>query len=154
VATARPGKRSGGPWYGDERERLRYEGVARRHLPTLRGRTIRSGKKSGRVYSVHLEIPYYEARTVEVLFQRNATRYPIVTADDDGPSPHRYDSHRLCLWTPRDPPEQTWLFDDGLLALLGLVTTHLFREGWWRETGEWLGPESPHGSPKDSASLA
>ena len=31
-----------------------------------------------------------------------------------------------------------------LLMLLVMVEAHLFREAWWRETGEWLGPEKSH----------
>ena len=44
------------------------------------------------------------------------------------------------------PPftEHRWVFEDGLLALMGLVMAHLFKEAWWRETGEWLGEEVPH----------
>jgi len=37
---------------------------------------------------------------------------------------------------------------DGLLCLLGMITAHLFREAWWRETGEWLGPTAAHGDSK------
>jgi hypothetical protein len=31
------------------------------------------------------------------------------------------------------------VIEDGLLVLLGLIGLHLFREAWWRETGEWPG---------------
>lgn len=48
------------------------------------------------------------------------------------------------MWDQRDSPDQRWLFDDGLVALIGYVIAHLFREAWWRETGKWLGPEAPH----------
>ena len=40
-------------------------------------------------------------------------------------------------------------FHDGLLVLLNYIQAHLFREAWWREKGEWLGPEAPHGPPKE-----
>lgn len=53
------------------------------------------------------------------------------------------------MWCPWDPPEEKWVFRDGLLALLNHIQAHLFREAWWRETGEWLGPEAPHGAPKE-----
>jgi hypothetical protein len=48
------------------------------------------------------------------------------------------------MWDPDGPPGEKWLFEDGLVALLGLTAAHLFREAWWRETGEWLGPEIGH----------
>lgn len=64
----------------------------------------------------------------------------------DGPtSPHRYKDGGLCIWHPSDAVEYRWVFEDGLLQLLGHIAAHLFREAWWRETGEWLGPEAPHG---------
>lgn len=47
-----------------------------------------------------------------------------------------------------DPPENRWVFEDGLLALLGLIRLHLLREAWWRETKDWAGPEAPHGNAR------
>jgi len=35
--------------------------------------------------------------------------------------------------------------EDGLLVLFGMIAEHLFKEAWWREHGEWLGEEYPHG---------
>ena len=49
------------------------------------------------------------------------------------------------MWYPKDPVDRRWVFEDRLLALLTLVAAHLFKESWWRETGEWLGPEVGHG---------
>jgi hypothetical protein len=69
----------------------------------------------------------------------------------DGPreSPHRYPDGSLCMWYPQDPPEQKWVFDDGLLALLNYIQAHLFREAWWGENGP---PARPRGrrSPRRS----
>lgn len=48
------------------------------------------------------------------------------------------------MWYPWDSTENRWVFEDGLVALLGYIITHLFREEWFRETGEWLGPEFTH----------
>ena len=50
------------------------------------------------------------------------------------------------MWYPHDPIDRRWVFEDGLLDLIGLVIAHLFWEAWWRETGEWLGEEVPHES--------
>ena len=88
-------------------------------------------------------MPFYEPRNVEIRFN-GRSRNPTIRVD--GPSsPHRYDNNgALCIWYPHDPPESRWVFDDGLLTLLNHIQGHLFREAWWRETGEWLGPEAPH----------
>jgi hypothetical protein len=94
-----------------------------------------------------MDVPYYAARQVEIRFE-NWLRTPKVFVDGPG-SPHRYDDGSLCMWYPWDPPEQRWAFSDGLLVLLNYIQAHLFREAWWREKGEWLGPEAPHGPPKE-----
>lgn len=94
-------------------------------------------------------MPYYEPREVEIRFG-DWSRLPRIYVD--GPSsPHRYkaEGDALCIWYPKDPPEQKWVFEDGLLALLNHIQAHLFREAWWRETGEWLGPEAPHVQVKE-----
>lgn len=104
--------------------------------------------KGGRLYTLRMDVPFYEPRNVQINF-RNWSRHPVVRVD--GPdSRHRFDRNGwLCMWYPTDPPEQRWLFEDGLLALLNTIQAHLFREAWWRETGEWLGPEAPHVSVKE-----
>ena len=148
MASGRGGKRWGGPWYGDDRRRVLFERGARR-LPGLRGTTISAGPHAGRVYGVALDVPHYEPRVVEVRFRKTTPTLPYVTVDGPTESPHRYGKTRLCMWHPDDPPEEQWEFDDGLLTLFGMTSAHLFREAWWRETGEWLGPEAPHGDLKE-----
>ena len=54
-------------------------------------------------------------------------------------------NNSLCMWFPEDPIDCRWVFEDGLLNLIGLAMAHLFREAWWRETGEWAGEEVGHG---------
>ena len=136
--------RYGGPWYGNDVHRVLFERGAKHHFPTLQGMTQRSGRSSGRRYRVAMEIPHYEPRQVEVFFPKDAPKYVEITVDGPTDSPHRYDAKRLCIWHPDDPVENRWVFDDGLLSLLGLVAAHLFREAWWRETREWLGPAVDH----------
>jgi hypothetical protein len=142
------GKRRSGPWWGDERRRLVFELGARRFFPELRGRSVKGARGEGRSYRVRLDVPGFDSRMVEILFSTKAMVYPRVYADGPDGSPHRYrvdgEESRLCIWYPDDPPERRWLFDDGLHRLLGLIAAHLFREAWWREYGEWLGPVSPH----------
>lgn len=102
----------------------------------------------GRVYTVPLPVlESREIRDVRILFRRSSTEIARVTVD--GPSsPHRYDDGTLCMWHPWDPRANRWVFDDQLLTLLGHIQLHLFRESWWRQSGEWLGPEAPHADPK------
>jgi hypothetical protein len=94
-------------------------------------------------------VPYYEPRNVEIRFEKGSPRTPRVFVDGPTDSPHRYPDGSLCMWYPWDPPEQRWVFSDRLLVLLNYIQVHLFREAWWREKGEWLGPEAPHGPPKE-----
>ena len=102
------------------------------------------GPKAGRSYKVIINVPHYEPCHVEIFFPRSAPSFAKITADGPTESPHRYSTHQLCIWHPDDPNENRWMFEDGLLILLGLIAAHLFREAWWRETGEWLGPEADH----------
>ena len=133
-----------GPWYGRDSQRLRFERGAAKHFPTLRTRTTRNGSEAGRHYNVELVVPNYENRRVHVLFRKANPRAPKVRADGPANSPHRFGDGCLCIWWPRDTPEMCWVLEDGLVRLLGLIVAHLIREAWWRETGEWLGPEAPH----------
>ena len=107
-------------------------------------------RRDARVYRVAMDVPHYEPRRVEIRFE-DWRRRPRVFVD--GPSsPHRYRRNGeewLCMWHPDDPPEQRWVFKDGLLALLNQIQAHLFREAWWRETGEWPGLEAPHAPVKE-----
>lgn len=109
--------------------------------PGIEGITIRSGENAGRLYRATIEVPKYQARFVQILFKKGFPKAPVVMVD--GPTNrHLYLDGSLCMWTPADPPSNKWIFDDGLAALLGYITVHLFREAWYRETGEWLGPET------------
>ena len=103
------------------------------------------------VYSATVDVPYYEPRRVKVIFElARSPNAPQILTDGPTESPHRYpdnDRTRLCVWYPSDPAEFRWVFDNGLLELLGLVRVHLFKEAWWRDTGEWPGPQAPHGEP-------
>jgi hypothetical protein len=103
---------------------------------------------------VPVEVPFYnETRNVELHFEK-WSRNPKIYVDGPTESPHRYSERRLCIWHPGDPPEQKWVFEDGLLMLINHIQAHLFREAWWRETGgddggEWLGPQVTHGPRKE-----
>jgi hypothetical protein len=149
------GKRSGGPWWGDERRRLVFELGARRFFSELNGRSGKGSRGEGRYYRLRLDVPGFDSRMVEIVFSKQSTTYPDVYVDGPEDSPHRYrvggEESTLCMWYPQDPPDQKWTLEDGLHELLALIAAHLFREAWWREYGEWLGPVSPHAVPKAKA---
>ena len=92
-----------------------------------------------------VEVPGYEPRRVEIRFTNGDwIGEPRITVDGPDRSPHRYRGGSLCIWEPSDDPEHRWVARDGLLALIGHIRRHLFREAWWREHGEWLGEEVVH----------
>ena len=91
-----------------------------------------------------INVPHYEARCVEIIFRKDSPKIPRVSVDGPAESKHRFPSGDLCMWYSEDPARNQWVFSDGLVDLLGYIAIHLFREAWWRETGEWLGPELIH----------
>jgi hypothetical protein len=141
---ARP-HRKAGPWYGRDQERLEFEKGTRSYT-NLRGKTK---KRVGRTYTARVTVRFYETRKVKILFPSGRSKSPTITVDGPTDSPHRYEDGRLCIWYSDDDSSARWEHGDGLLDLLGLIEAHLFREAWWRETAEWLGPEIQHDSPKD-----
>lgn len=144
-----PGKPYGGPWFSRFRDVLRFAGRAQRSFPGLTTRKVAGGFE----VRFRAELPgHYEQRNVTILFSKALPRTPFITADGPTESKHRNGDGSLCLWYPWDDSTQRWEFEDGLANLVGLTILHLFREAWWRETGEWLGPEAPHGLPKDAQS--
>jgi hypothetical protein len=138
-------------WLEDFPRRARLEAAARAAYPGLRYR--RRQRASGPVdsYQFVQAVPGYEDRRVTVEFDRRYWWAPRIYVD--GPSgvdasPHRYPDRarsRLCVWHPDDPADRTWVPQDGLLMLFGMIAEHLFKEAWWCQHGEWLGEEYPHG---------
>ena len=115
----------------------------------------RRQRRGGLVYTYDVTLPVEscEARRVRIEFTPALPQHPRVYVD--GPSgvgvasPHRYADRELCLWYPRDGAKRRWVPDDGLHLLLALICTHLFKEAYWRSTGEWLGDEAPHDPPPE-----
>ena len=142
-------RRYGGPWYGNEGKRIHFEQGIKDHYPTLHKVTRSSGPKAGRVYRTTVDVPYYESRRVEILFTKRAPTLTTITVDGPTDSPHRYKDNQLCIWHPNDPEDNRWVLSDGLLHLLRMIEIHLFREAWYRETGEWWGPEAGHADARD-----
>lgn len=137
-------KGSRGPWYGQDRERARFEGQARLAFPQMRTKIVTNAVDAGYRIQLSVPVPYYGARKVEIHFASSAPTLPRVYVDGPSDSPHRFRDGSLCMWHPHDPPSRRWIFQDGLLALIGYIAAHLFREAWWRERREWLGPEAGH----------
>jgi hypothetical protein len=110
------------------------------------------GGKRGRYYKLRVKVPGYDARLVEIFFPLESPRVPRVLVDGPTDSPHRYHASdgALCMYYPGDPSSLRWVFQDGLLRLIGHTIAHLFREAYWREHREWLGPEAPHDPSKDA----
>lgn len=103
------------------------------------------GGGGGYALFLSLDVPGYESRRLRIAFDRKHREVPRVFAGGPTRSKHRYKDESLCMWFPNDPEELRWVRSDGLVALIGHSIAHLFREAWWRETGEWPGPEAPHG---------
>jgi hypothetical protein len=109
------------------------------------------GKTGAIVYTLTVTVPEFDDRRVIRITLANKRRpwLRLLTADGPTDSPHRYADGHLCMWYPKDPPEQVWEPDDGLLALVQCARVHLFREAYWRRYGTWPGPEAPHGDSDD-----
>jgi hypothetical protein len=134
--------------------RMRFERAAQSAYPDLRRSSTGRRRYARVVYKVVVPVSHYEPRTVELQFHRAPSQPMLARVYADGPleSPHRYAPHpkdplrrpSLCIWFPDDPPELRWVPGDGLLALVEMTRVHLFKEAYYRETGEWLGDEVSH----------
>lgn len=135
------GKRRSGPWYRDGHERLLFEYGVKSRFPDLTSSMNGNGLK----YQLTVGVPHYESRHVTILFRPGYVS-PKVSVDGPAESRHRYSDGTLCMWDPADTESYKWVLSDKLPALIGIIIRHLFKEAWWRETGEWLGAEAAHGS--------
>jgi hypothetical protein len=138
------GKPYGGPWYSRFDERIQFEQGVDTQFPGMIARNFRKGKKVWREYQLAIEVPTYNICQVTIKLYPSEKKSPKVTVNGSSDSPHRYENNSLCMWYPWDPKDNRWCFEDGLLLLLVLIQAHLFREAWWRESNEWLGPEKSH----------
>lgn len=99
-------------------------------------------------WRVPVTVPVYDEEYVLriELDERHAVR---VTAEGwRGPMRHTFGANRLCMWYPKDPLDRQWNRGDGLLKLVDTAVAHLFKELYFRETGEWLGEEVHRDVPK------
>jgi hypothetical protein len=134
---------------------MRFERGVRLAYPALVTTATGRGMNATVIYRLTVEVPEYEPRRVVIgLANWTTPGVPVITVDGPCESPHRYGLNQLCIWHPADPPEQCWIAEDGLLALIDHARLHLFKEAYWRETGSWPGPQAPHGSTKDDPTAA
>ncbi len=143
-----PRRRVPQSWLEDVARRYRSVAPAKVLFPTLREKRVQRQRSVAYIFTVTVPVPNYEERQVRIEFRQWLHGSPKVFVDGPTDSPHRYrhESDRsLCLWFPSDGPNRRWQPEDGLVQLIGMIETHLFKEAYWRETGEWLGEEGPHG---------
>lgn len=139
-----------GPWYTDIRARIRFERGVREAYPAINVTATGRSMNAKVVYSLTVEVPEYPSRRVTIALPNWSTpTVASVTADGPTESPHRYGGCELFIWHPNAPPEERWMPEDGLLALIDHARVHLFKEAYWRETGLWPGPEAPHDPNED-----
>ena len=146
-------RRKPAPWFQDPLARAKFERGLREAFPGLVGSATGRGRGAEVRYTLTVPVPEYEPRRIQLRF-RNHYKPLLLGVTTDGPSgkdasPHRYGAARLCMWHPDAGDDRRWVPEDGLLALIRQAQLHLFREGWWRETGEWLGDEVLHGTAED-----
>ncbi len=93
-------------------------------------------------------MPVYDEDYV-LRIELDERRAVSVTAEGwRGPMRHTFGANTLCMWFPKDPPDRQWNRADGLLKLVDTAVAHLFKELYFRETGEWLGEEVHRDVPK------
>lgn len=101
------------------------------------------------VWRVQVVVSAYDEE-YSLRIELDERRAVSVTVEDwRGPSMrHTFGANTLCMWYPRDPPDRQWHPADGLLTLVDTAAAHLFKELYFRETGEWLGEEVHPVAPK------
>ncbi|MBF6603993.1 MAG: hypothetical protein IVW53_00205 [Chloroflexi bacterium] len=100
------------------------------------------------IWLVPVSVPAYDERHV-LRIELDERRAVQVTAEGwHGPMRHTFGANRLCMWYPKDPPNRQWNRADGVLKLVDTAVAHLFKELYFRETGEWLGEEVHRDVPK------
>ena len=125
-------------WREDVGAQVRMQTGLKKLYPDIEKRRSRCSL----AYALDLEVPCYGTRRVTIVFEARYTAAAVrVRADGPLESRHRYEDGALCMWHPSDPVDLRWTPENGLADLIEMTRRHLFREAYWRETGEWLGPE-------------
>jgi hypothetical protein len=136
------------PWFVTFQAKLRF---IREVQQVVDGRVtiVKPLPKLGGGFAVSFTVTPHgvPSRTIRIEFLLDSPEVPRVFVDGPPDSPHRYNDGSLCMWYPHDPIDLRWARRDGAATLVGCIALHLIREQWWRETGEWPGPEAPHAAP-------
>jgi hypothetical protein len=131
-------------WFDVVVERTFFERGLSVAYPNFEGRasTLRGART--RSYAGWVDLPHYRGQGIEIVFDGQRPRdYPKIFVAEPGWK-HRYGDGTLCVWERSHPESMRWVWADGLVTLIDAVRVHLFREAYWRETGEWPGPEVVH----------
>lgn len=102
-------------------------------------------------WEVSVIVPTYDDAHVLRIELEERREVRVAVLGWEGSMRHTYGRNTLCMWCPKDPPERQWNRADGLLKLVDTARVHLFKELYFRETGEWLGEEVHRDVPKGEA---
>jgi len=112
------------------------------HFPGFHYKATRNG---GLVWNGELQ-PTPESPRYRVRIDHEGGDAPAVWVEKpDLPkdAPHRYPSGKLCLYWPE---EWSWRDEETLAeTIVPWAALWLYYYEVWQVTGEWLGPEAPHG---------
>ena len=99
-------------------------------------------------WRVTVNVPVYDDEYVRRIELDERRAVSVKAEGWRGPMRHTFGANALCMWYPKDPPNRQWNRADGLLKLVDTAVAHLFKELYFRETGEWLGEEVHRDVPK------
>jgi hypothetical protein len=152
--TSRPSARRGGP-LGPRKpvalaERIRRLGRLEAGLGDSYAfrRVSTNHRLQAFTWEVPVTVPVYDEDYVLRIDLDERRSVRVTALGWRGPMRHTFGRNTLCMWYPKDPPDRQWNREDGLLKLVDTARAHLFKELYFRETGEWLGEEVHHSTPK------
>lgn len=136
------------PRFRSQGKPLHQVGPMRKVFPQFRERDNRRG---GLRWEGQLR-PSPDSTEYSIRIDHDSGKVPRVFVDNppiDKSAPHRYPGGDLCLYWPK---EWRWSANEKLSeTLVPWIALWLYYYEIWQFCGKWLGPSSPHGSPKDDA---
>jgi hypothetical protein len=132
-------------WFEEIAAQLIFERDARRE-----GVAFERGARTnplGLTYRFSIDVPVHDdERVVTAVF--DTAQEPRVWIDGPVCRRHRFLNNALCMWLRSDPPENRWVPEDGLLALIGHIKLHAYCEAECRAGNCWPKPEAPGAHPR------